>query len=107
MCSLSPYGDLSTHLMPDEIVATLDVVREGERVRSAVHWIACKLLAVCDALYIGERTDVLLDPGRAVALLADFVDLEPLSVRSIKLVARRVPAGRHVREHRAGVVWPL
>ena len=96
-------------LMPDEIVPTLEVAGEVERVRLAVHYVRSELsvLRVACQLHEKGRTDVLLDPRRAVALLADLVDLEPLRVRRVELVAGRVAAGGHVRQHRPGVVRPL
>ena len=54
-----------------------------------------------------ERTNIQLPPPRTVALLAGLVDLEPVGVRRVVLVARRALAQRHVRHERAGVVRPL
>lgn len=52
-------------------------------------------------------TDFRLHPTRAVTVHSGFGYLEPLRVRRVKLVARRVTAGRHVCHQRTSVVWPL
>jgi hypothetical protein len=48
----------------------------------------------------------LLEPC-PVAMATDLVDLEPLGSLRIKIVAWCTSAGRHVRQHGAGVVRPL
>lgn len=55
-----------------------------------------------------RRTKFDLGPfGEIVLALAGFVDLEPLCVTCVKLVAGRVAAGGEVGQDRADEVWPL
>lgn len=96
--------------MPDEVIARRDVLWEGERVGLSIHYVRRasepKAFAI-PSQRMSILTDILLNPSRTIALLADLVDLEPLCIRRVELVARRTLARGHVREHRPGVVRPL
>ena len=50
----------------------------------------------CESVYHFLRTDVLLVPGAPICLFSNLVDFEPLSSRTIKLVAGRGIACGHV-----------
>ena len=81
-------GRGGTHLVADKVVAGGEVLGEGDGEGVAVH-------------------DVLLEPRRAVRLLADLVDLEPFGLTGIELVTGRALAFGEVCEHWACVVRPL
>lgn len=53
------------------------------------------------------RTDVLLVPGGIARFETRLLDLEPLGVRRVVLVAGSVSARRHVGHDRTNVVRPL
>lgn len=54
-----------------------------------------------------RRTDVLLVPGDVTWFKAGLLDLEPLGISRVVLIARSAPARCHVRHDRTDVMWPL
>lgn len=54
-----------------------------------------------------RRTNVLLVPSNVTWFKAGLLDLEPLGIGRVVLVACGAPARRHVCHERANVMWPL
>jgi len=50
---------------------------------------------------------ILLNPSTGTGAFTDFINLEPLSVRGVELVARSGTARSQVDFHRTSVVWPV
>ena len=95
--------------MTNQIVARRDVRGEGELIGLSSDWRQKRSVdATYDNTNAARLTKRVLDnPRIAILVLPDLVDLEPLRLRRVKLVASGARALRHVGQERTNVMRPL